>query len=174
MLPFRERLSVPWWAWLVAASGPLMLGVAYGYAISTPVGWLVAAALAILLVTSLLRTAPVIEVTKEGLRAGRAFLESPYLGEVTVLGTDEARRLRGVGADARAYTLVRGWLPGAVRLDVDDDRDPTPYWYLSTRKPEALAKALVAAGSAAAPAPQRQVGRPARNDDVEGFGSDGS
>ena len=142
MPDYRERLWAPWWAWPVAGIGPLMLGVAYGYAISGPVGWSVAAALAVLAVGALVGTAPVLEVTGRGIQAGPAFLEAEYLGSATALDKGEARSLRGVDADARAYSVLRGWLPSAVRLDVADDRDPAPYWYLSTRDPRALAAAL--------------------------------
>lgn len=142
MQRYRERLWAPWWAWPVTGIGPLMLGVAYGHAISAPVGWSVGVALAVLAGTALLVTAPVIEVTDDGIRAGRAFLEADYLGPAAALDSAQARRLRGVDADGRAYVVLRGWLPAAVQLDLADDRDPAPYWYLSTAHPAALAGAL--------------------------------
>jgi hypothetical protein len=142
MQRYRERLWAPWWAWPVVGIGPLMLGVAYGHAISAAVGWVLGVALAVLAGTALLVTSPVIEVTDHGIRAGRAFLEAEFLGPVTALDNSQARRLRGVDADGRAYVVLRGWLPTAVRLVVADDRDPAPYWYVSTSDPAALAAAL--------------------------------
>ena len=44
--------------------------------------------------------------------------------------------------DARAWLLVRGWIPGVARITLDDPTDPTPYWLVSTRDPEGLAAAL--------------------------------
>lgn len=142
MVLYRERLGAPWWVWAVSGIGPLMLGVAYGYATSALVGWLVAIAVAGLTGALLTRTAPVIKVTTAGIHARRAFLEAEYIGRATALDPAAARKLRGVAADSRAYLVLRGWLPDAVRLEVDDDRDPTPYWYLSTKDPAALVAAL--------------------------------
>jgi hypothetical protein len=58
------------------------------------------------------------------------------------LDADAARRVRGVDADPRAFLYLRGWVPTAVRLDLNDPSDPAPYWYVSTRRPEELAVAL--------------------------------
>lgn len=38
--------------------------------------------------------------------------------------------------------LLRGYIPTAVRVEVTDPEDPTPYLYLSTRQPERLVAAL--------------------------------
>jgi len=160
---YRERLWAPWWAWPVAGIGPVMLGVAYGHAISPLVGWLVAAAMIALIVPALAGTAPVLEVDEDGLKAGRAFLEAEYFGEATALDPTQARRLRGVEADGRAYVVLRGWLSTAVRLEVADDRDPTPYWYLSTKNPQGLASALNQARRAGATAPMEGFDSEARD-----------
>jgi len=134
-----------------------MLGVAYGYAISSQIGLLVAVFLAAVLTVAMVTTAPVIEVTPAGVLAKRAFLPAEYFGSATALDPREAKVLRGVGADARGFTVLRGWLTAAVRLEVADDLDPTPYWYLSTAQPDALAAAL------------NQVRRASNPIDVEGF-----
>jgi hypothetical protein len=121
------------------------LGVAYGYATTATVGWLVGAILSVAVVLALIRAAASIVVEQGHLRAGRAILESEYLGTATALDRAAARRQRGVDADGRAFAVVRGWVTTGVRVDVDDARDPTPYWYLSTRRPEALAAAITLA-----------------------------
>ena len=51
-------------------------------------------------------------------------------------------------ADARAYLLLRPYLSRAVMVPVDDPADPTPYWLVSTRRPDELVAALDAAASA--------------------------
>jgi len=50
-----------------------------------------------------------------------------------------------VDADARAFLLLRPYLRRAVMVPVQDPADPTPYWLVSTRQPERLVRALVAA-----------------------------
>src|SRR5690606_42134208 len=77
--------------------------------------------------------------------AGRARLPLWAVGDVPALDAEAARDARGAGADRRAYFLLRAYIPGAVRVTVDDPDDPVPYWYVSTRHPERLAAALTAA-----------------------------
>jgi hypothetical protein len=93
-----------------------------------------------------------IEVAHDGqgahLRAGRARIEAAYVGEVEALDPDAARRAAGVDADARAYLLLRPYLKRAVKVQIVDPADPTPYWLLSTRHPESLAAALTALAAA--------------------------
>lgn len=73
--------------------------------------------------------------------AGRAHVPLSVCAAVVPLDDEAARALRGVGADARAFLLLRPWLPQAVRVDLDDPADPTPYWLVSARDPEAIADA---------------------------------
>ena len=149
----HERLTPPWWGWLLAAFWASTLGVAYGYAISFVVGVAVFAGLFAVATVGLVRMSALVEVTggtgaaveagnEAGLRAGHATLPASAIGAVTVLDADAARRRRGVDADSRAFVLLRGWVRGAVTVQVNDPRDPTPYWFVSTRRAEALASAL--------------------------------
>ena len=61
-----------------------------------------------------------------------------------MLDAEEARAWRTYKSDARAFMLMRGYVPRAVRIEVTDPQDPTPYVYLSSRDPEALASAVEA------------------------------
>ena len=65
-----------------------------------------------------------------------------WVGEVTALDRDAARELLGVGADVRAYLLMRPYLKQAVKVEITDPRDPTPYWVVASRHPRELAQAL--------------------------------
>lgn len=139
---FRERLTVPWWFWGLALFWALTLAVAYGYAISSPVGVVVGVAAFGLAGLGLGRVAAVVTVSASGLTAGQASLPWTAIGAVEVLDSAAARRQRGTGADSRAFVLLRGWIPSAVTVAIVDHGDPTPYWYVSSRAPEALAAAL--------------------------------
>lgn len=145
MVLFEERIRAPWWAWAVAWALPIMLGIAYGYATNVLVGTVIAGAAGGLASVALVRNTPTVVVDATGIRAGRAFLEAQYVGTARALDRADARRIRGVEADARAFVLLRGWVSTAVQLDVNDRRDPTPYWYISSRHPNALVIALTRA-----------------------------
>jgi hypothetical protein len=110
-----------------------------------------AAALAAALVTAALCGALVVAYGRVGVRvrdgyleAGPARLPLTALGAATALDAEEARRLRTTEADARAFMLLRGYVRTAVRVDISDPEDPTPYLYLSTRRPDKLVKVLSA------------------------------
>ncbi len=45
--------------------------------------------------------------------------------------------------------VLRGYVPTAVRVEVTDPQDPTPYVYLSTRHPQRLVEALASARESA-------------------------
>jgi hypothetical protein len=76
------------------------------------------------------------------LHAGRAHIALDLVGAAEPLDADATRRVHGVDADARAYLVTRPYLKRSVRIDVTDPADPTPYWLVSTRRPEALAAAV--------------------------------
>lgn len=76
------------------------------------------------------------------LRAGRARIQTEHIGAVTPLNAEDTRRLAGQDADARAYLLLRPYLKKGVRIDLVDPHDPTPYWLISSRRPDRLAAAL--------------------------------
>ena len=47
-------------------------------------------------------------------------------------------RERGPSLDARAWLSIRGWVDPVVKVTLADEKDPTPYWLVSTRRPEDL------------------------------------
>ena len=85
--------------------------------------------------------------------AGRAQIETRFVGAADALDADETRRVAGRDADARAYLLLRPYLKRAVRVQIIDPADPTPYWLVSSRHADALAGALREARSDGEPRP---------------------
>ncbi|WP_326700352.1 DUF3093 domain-containing protein [Streptomyces sp. NBC_01754] len=142
--PFDERLTAPrsWWfiAFLIGIACALMLlplgtlpmlgGLAGGSVLS---------AMAVSGYGSVR-----IRVVAGTLVAGDARIPLSALGDAEVLEAEEARAWRTYKADTRAFMLLRSYVPTAVRIEVTDPADPTPYLYLSTREPQALVAALAA------------------------------
>ncbi|MET9801666.1 DUF3093 domain-containing protein [Streptomyces sp. NPDC006368] len=140
--PYDERLTAPRSWWLIAA----LIGLSGGL-IALPLGTLpllggliVAGALAAIGVSSY--GSARIRVVAGSLVAGDARIPVSALGEPEVLDAEEARAWRTYKADPRAFMVLRGYVPTAVRIEVTDPADPTPYVYLSTRDPQALVAAL--------------------------------
>ncbi|MBQ1000065.1 DUF3093 domain-containing protein [Streptomyces nigra] len=147
--PYEERLTAPrsWWlvSFLVGLSLALIL-LPFG---TLPmlvglVGGTAAAAVAASSYGSVR-----IRVVGDSLVAGDARIPLTALGEAEVLDAEEARAWRTHKADTRAFLLLRSYIPTALRVEVTDPEDPTPYLYLSTREPERLAEAIRSAKAAA-------------------------
>jgi hypothetical protein len=90
-----------------------------------------------------------VEVTAELFAAGRARLPRVVVASVEAFEGAAATAQRGTALDARAWLLLRGWIPGVVRVQLDDPSDPTPYWLVSTRQPRKLAAALSSSAESA-------------------------
>ena len=142
MKSFRERLWAPWWIWMVGAVFALSLGVAYAVPFHARVGWITGIITGALVALGLVRSSPVIEVHDGFLFAGRAHIDINFIDTLTALDRNASVELRGPGANPLAWMLLRSWIATAVRVDLNDPDDPTPYWFISTRKPFELVRAL--------------------------------
>ncbi|MER8009789.1 DUF3093 domain-containing protein [Streptomyces sp. NPDC094149] len=148
--PYEERLTAPrsWWvvSFLIGVSFALIL-LPFG---TLPLlGGLVGGTAAAAVVASSYGSVR-IRVVGGSLIAGEAKVPVTALGEAEVLEPEEARAWRTYKADTRAFLLLRAYIPRALKVEVTDPEDPTPYLYLSTREPERLAEAIKAAREAAA------------------------
>jgi hypothetical protein len=140
---YREKLSVPLRWWVQGTMLVATFWLAFVVAAPALVAWSATAVLLLIMVGLFLGYgAPRVEVGDGWLRAGRARIAGEFLGDAEPLDAAETRRVAGPGADARAYLLLRPYLKRAVRVTVRDDRDPTPYWLVSSRDPEHLATAI--------------------------------
>ncbi|MFE1311077.1 DUF3093 domain-containing protein [Streptomyces sp. NPDC058755] len=143
--PYEERLTAPrsWWliSFLVGVSFALIL-LPFG---TLPLlGGLVGGTAAAAVVASAYGSLR-IRVVGDALIAGEAKIPVSALGDSEILDPEEARAWRTYKADTRAFLLLRAYIPRALRVEVTDPQDPTPYLYLSTREPERLAAAIEAA-----------------------------
>jgi hypothetical protein len=90
-----------------------------------------------------------VEVAGGELRVDDAHIPLRYIGEVTLVTSAEKHDLLGPYADPEAFVVQRPWIGPAVRVEVRDEADPTPYWLISSRRPAELAAALRDAAQAA-------------------------
>jgi hypothetical protein len=140
---YAERLGVPlrWWA-----QGVMLLAtfwLAFVVAIPGALPWVLTGALGALLVL-VLGSYGSARLTVSGgqFLAGRARIGLEHLGPAVALDAEATRLAMGSEADARAFLVLRPYLKRAVRVPVTDPADPTPYWLVGSRHPDALAGAL--------------------------------
>ncbi|MFI5534394.1 DUF3093 domain-containing protein [Kitasatospora sp. NPDC051853] len=147
---YDERLTVPRSWWLL----PVALGLTLGLIMIRfdAVAALVALVIGLVAGAAALSSygSARIRVVQGSLVAGQARIPAEALGTAHVLNPAETVAWRTVKADPRAFMLLRSYVPTALRVEVTDPADPTPYVYLSTRSPQKLADALAEA---------RRVGR---------------
>ena len=150
---FSERLGVPWWWWPVVLVAVALVSttVALGHPgvllfASVPV--LVAASALVLVRLGRVRVGVRDGATGEPeIVAGRAHLPTRLVGRMDVVEGAGKQQALGPDLDPEAFVVHRPWVGPAVRLEVVDPDDPTPYWVVSTRRPRRLVAAVRAAGS---------------------------
>jgi hypothetical protein len=143
--PYEERLTAPRSWWLMC----LLVGIAMALVL-LPFGTLpllggLVGGTAVSAVVASSYGSPRIRVVGDSLIAGEARIPVSALGEAEVLDPEETRAWRTYKANPRAFMLLRAYIPTALKVEVTDPADPTPYLYLSTREPERLAAAIKAA-----------------------------
>jgi hypothetical protein len=147
--PYEERLTAPRSWWLVCfLVGVAMALILLPFGTLPLLGGLVGGTAASAVVASSYGSIR-IRIVGDSLIAGEAKIPVGALGDAEVLDQEEARAWRTHKADTRAFMLLRAYIPTALRVEVTDPQDPTPYLYLSTREPERLAQALKDARAAA-------------------------
>lgn len=96
----------------------------------------------ILLIFAAKRTALDITVTKGWLLVGPAAIERAFIHNFKALESAEFKRVRGMDADPASYLEIRFWVSTAIKIDLRDPKDKTPYWLISTNRANELAKLL--------------------------------
>lgn len=141
MTIYRERLWVSIGV-LLAVALVIPAAILVFLPINPTVGVLTGVVIFLVIGALLVFTSPQLEVTDTEFRAGGARVPRDLIGRVEAFREPEATVQRGLKLDARAWLLIRGWIGPVVKVELNDPRDPTPYWLISTRKPEELARAL--------------------------------
>jgi hypothetical protein len=161
--PYDERLTVPrsWWVMAVGVGVSMALILFPFGPLPMLAGLAGGAVLAMSAVSSYGSVR--IRVVAGTLVAGKARIPVTALGRAVALDPAETTAWRTYKADQRAFMLLRSYVATALKVEVTDPGDPTPYLYLSTRSPERLAQALQAAAKAAARAETRAAGKSAAN-----------
>ncbi|WP_412539733.1 DUF3093 domain-containing protein [Longispora sp. K20-0274] len=143
---YQERLFLPWWLWLAALGLAGLLAGELHMGAPGLRGWLPYAIILPLTIGGAAWLGRLkVSVADGELLVDDARLPVKFIGDVTPLDPAARRSVLGVHAHPLAFVVQRPWVPGAVMVTLTDPADPTPYWVVSTRRPEALAAAITAA-----------------------------
>lgn len=141
MVVYAERVW-PRWNWFVGALLEIPAVTLVFAPINLGIAPFIGVAVYLATISAFFALSPKISLTDTEFFAGRARIARAYLGKARPLVGAEARAALGPGLDARAWILLRAWVPDLVRIEITDTRDATPYWLVSTRRPEQLARAI--------------------------------
>jgi hypothetical protein len=143
---YRETLRTPWWWYPVAVGVAGLLAAEFHIAGLSLTDWIpfgTLIPLSVLLVWWLGNSR--LEISGGELRVRGAHLPLQYVSGAVALDPVTLRRVVGREGDPAAFISLRPWIGPGVQVWVDDEDDPTPYWVLSTRHPDVVAKVVRAA-----------------------------
>ncbi len=141
-MQFREVISAPFWliafVYFIFLSVVLSIWAALG---DTP-ALITFIILTFLLIVIYQKTKLVIELDDMQLRVGPAHIERKYIGQSIHLDPAALKLVRGRDADPAAYLGIRFWNPNGVKMLVNDSRDSTPYWLITSKRGQELTALL--------------------------------
>jgi hypothetical protein len=141
-LNFKEVIRPPWWLICFIYFMLLSLVVAIWAAFDNNAA-INAFAISLALQAALVHwMTSTIEVSDGELRIKRAHIPLQYLGEIEIVPKSEFGFERTRGADPAAFFAITFWISEGIKVRVNDHRDPTPYWLISTKRATELAAAL--------------------------------
>ncbi|MFP7364693.1 DUF3093 domain-containing protein [Corynebacterium callunae] len=148
---YQERQWVPWYWWLAMAFVVALLTAQFG--LNRSVMWFYVPAVLLTVVgvwvlISLSSTVIKVEEDANGTRwliAGQANLPADVVSRSLAVPATAKRNAMGRQLDPAAFVVSHGWVHEMVMLVLDDPEDPTPYWLVGTKDPEALLRAFVPA-----------------------------
>jgi hypothetical protein len=138
-----ERLSAPWWLWVPSLLVAAVFAAQVGLGAPGPRGWVAYVVVLPAVAAGLWWLGRIrVEVDDDELRVDDARLPLRHVARAIPLDAETKRELLGPSADPMAFVVQRPWVSGVVQVVLDDPDDVTPYWVVSSRRPEELARAL--------------------------------
>jgi hypothetical protein len=145
---YRERLRVPWWWWLPGLGLASLIALEVNQGVKTLPFWVSFAAL-LPVAAAVLAWLGRIDLRVVGndrgeteLWVGAAHLPIGVISRSAEVPRSAKSAALGRQLDPAAYVVHRAWIGPMVLLVLDDADDPTPYWLVSSRRPDRVLAAL--------------------------------
>jgi hypothetical protein len=139
---FREVIRVPFWLLAFIYFLFISLVVAVWAALGNQPAFITWVLSTVLITLIAVKSKLILEVDENELRAGSAHIELKYLGQATALDSKEMGRLRTRDADPASFLIFRFWRSTGVKVEINDPRDQTPYWLITSKRNKELAQIL--------------------------------
>lgn len=146
---YSERQWVPVWWWVVGIAFAALLGGQMGN--NRGIWWfaitfVIVSAVIVWFLVHLSSTVVKVERDADGTRwlvIGEANLPASVVTRSLAVPKTATQNALGRQLDPAAYLVHHAWVDELVLFVLDDPEDPTPYWLVSSRDPEALLRAFV-------------------------------
>jgi hypothetical protein len=143
---YSEPLRTPIWWYLISLGVAVILAAEFhiaGYRLTDWIPYGTLLPLSIVLVWWIGHSR--LEVSGGELRIRGAHLPLEFVTGAVALDEPTLRRVVGREGDPAAFVSIRPWIGPGVQLWLDDPDDPTPYWVVSTRRPQRVVELIRAA-----------------------------
>ena len=128
---FRDHWGVG--VWLFAVMLDFSFAFALWAAFDTTTALITGGALLLLTIYFSATTPLLIVVSQSDVVVGPARIEKKYIKSVELLNSKSMALRRTREADPRAFLQLRFWVKPGIVIHLNDDRDPHPYWLVSTK-----------------------------------------
>jgi len=139
---FREVIRAPFWLLAFIYFLFLSLVVAVWAALGSQPALIIWVFSTLLIMVIAFKSSLILEVDQYELHAGPAHIELKFIGKVTALDSKEMGRLRTRDADPASFLVFRFWRSTGVKVEINDPRDQTPYWLITSKRNKELAEIL--------------------------------
>ncbi|WP_257158355.1 DUF3093 domain-containing protein [Corynebacterium cystitidis] len=146
---YRERQWVPWYWWILLAAFSALVGFQFGLNRAPMWTWVWLFGTFIVgawVLVWMSRTTITVEADPDGTRwllVNQANLPSTVVDRSMVVPESAKRNALGRQLDPAAFVVSHGWVKGLTLIVLNDPEDPTPYWLISSKNPQALLEAFV-------------------------------
>ena len=139
---YREVIRAPLWLLAIIYFFMLNLVISIWSALGDNAGLIALAAVSAAIIWLYIATSLTIEVDDKELHVGKAHIHLSYIGQCVDLDAQAIRQARTRDADPQAFLAIRFWATKGVKIAINDARDQTPYWLVSSNRGAELIKAL--------------------------------
>lgn len=139
----REVINWPIRVWMLFLSLILSVVLAVGVVLSDVALIIFTSSLLVITVLFSRNSRLIISASGELLVVGRAKIERRFIRDIIPLDEVNMKYERGAGINPRAFLAIRFWIKGGMKVVLDDPRDPTPYWLVSTNRALEFKKKLL-------------------------------
>jgi len=84
--------------------------------------------------------APTLSLSSKTLSIGNVQIPTQYVKAITGVDPSAQQSEKGPKLNPSAYVRFQVGVKGLIKVELNDPNDPTPYWLISSRNPDLVAK----------------------------------